>query len=1100
MENQEPIFEGFSRISKSFDDYYNDPTHPYAMVKVFIDGEELKTTFTVEFTQRTNDHDTFKIITPDDSFDSFEGYILEKSRHLFGKNVMIQFARFGKVTQTFEGIITNINNPKHDGGGYGDLHIIGAGTSILLESGKDCRSFEDKSLDQIIKEVCENYPREARVEATFNQLNLDNRFPIHYTVQYKESDYEFIKRLAKLHGEFFYYTGDKLIFGNTAQDYIKIQENSDLAEETFYASLLSQDFKYLAYNPETGEVIEQESQKVKTEFKANHFGAMAVIASRKIFPKKPVMQFNNAKNERELEKAVRLEREKRENLFFVKGKSRAPELKIGGRAELSDINGKAMETYRIIEIRHYHDGYDYYNEFIGIPDLFNASPFIDTEAFPVGEIQSARVMDNNDPKGMGRVRVQFPWQIATNQMTPWIHVVTPHAGANRGIYFPPEIGEEVLINYENNNAEKPFVMGAMYNGAEKSGYHTSGNDLKAIKTRSGIEQLYNDAEGSWKQSTPDGNFLHFDGQGNATLNVPKDLRINVGENFNINVGQNISFLVGLKAIYNIGIQMMMNTPILKYFVSDNYHLQSPKTLINGEGEIKIEAKETNVAGTQKLLIHSEESTIVNSKGLVEVKGQEGTHNDNKPLDFELSTTEEIAKAIVYFRTVEGKYDGEFGFDWNRKADNGLTKESAYQTLIKGAYRRGATQAVTETEAYGLFKDQYYQLPIRRNNVLTNETYETPVLQIFSQAFVQTLNLPKDAIEPSFKAELRVLIEIEEDLDRLEFDFNKAYFNLDKTVLKKKEKTKELIDSKEKITITCLQDLTTDLYISIYAYPKNSKDPAEKTLAGKIKVLKNDASARRHLDIVWAKVHTKIVKATLKGDCNDNEMKFLQKALHQCLTTCTISQGPLLDLTADDNFKVTTNTAKQEIYGRFIYKKEEPTNTKVVDKKINEDASGIFKYMKDEYIRQNSAYSNSMLVFAFGESTYDTYKEEKTKTNDDGDEVTNKKISTISGIANNENNVALLFLGENGGKRKEHTMAHEVLHALGLMHLHMEGDTPDYFIKNPNRAFAFKYKTTDNIMAYDVEGKTVMQWQWDIAKRDIPATNLPPVKPPKTDKK
>ena len=113
MENQEPIFEGFSRISKSFDDYYNDPTHPYAMVKVFIDGKELKTSFTVEFTQRTNDHDTFKIITPDDSFDSFEGYILEKSRHLFGKNVMIQFARFGKVTQTFEGIITNINNPKH---------------------------------------------------------------------------------------------------------------------------------------------------------------------------------------------------------------------------------------------------------------------------------------------------------------------------------------------------------------------------------------------------------------------------------------------------------------------------------------------------------------------------------------------------------------------------------------------------------------------------------------------------------------------------------------------------------------------------------------------------------------------------------------------------------------------------------------------------------------------------------------------------------------------------------------------------------------------------------------------------------------------------
>ena len=44
---------------KSYDDYFLDPDQPYAMVKVFIDGNELKAGFTVEFTQKTNDHDTF---------------------------------------------------------------------------------------------------------------------------------------------------------------------------------------------------------------------------------------------------------------------------------------------------------------------------------------------------------------------------------------------------------------------------------------------------------------------------------------------------------------------------------------------------------------------------------------------------------------------------------------------------------------------------------------------------------------------------------------------------------------------------------------------------------------------------------------------------------------------------------------------------------------------------------------------------------------------------------------------------------------------------------------------------------------------------------
>ncbi len=54
-------------------------------------------------------------------------------------------------------------------------------------------------------------------------------------------------------------------------------------------------------------------------------------------------------------------------------------------------------------------------------------------------------------------------------------------------HFIPEIGEEVLVSHESQNAEKPFVMGTHYNGSEKSSYHTSGNDKKVIHTRSGTK-------------------------------------------------------------------------------------------------------------------------------------------------------------------------------------------------------------------------------------------------------------------------------------------------------------------------------------------------------------------------------------------------------------------------------------------------------------------------------------------------------------------------------------------------------------------------------------------------------------------------------------
>ena len=54
----------------------------------------------------------------------------------------------------------------------------------------------------------------------------------------------------------------------------------------------------------------------------------------------------------------------------------------------------------------------------------------------------------------------------------------------------------MLIGFESNNAEKPFVMGAHYNGKETSGYRTAGNDKKVIHTRSGTKIILNDAEGS----------------------------------------------------------------------------------------------------------------------------------------------------------------------------------------------------------------------------------------------------------------------------------------------------------------------------------------------------------------------------------------------------------------------------------------------------------------------------------------------------------------------------------------------------------------------------------------------------------------------------
>ena len=83
--------------------------------------------------------------------------------------------------------------------------------------------------------------------------------------------------------------------------------------------------------------------------------------------------------------------------------------------------------------------------------------------------QRAIVMDNFDPDRIGRVRVKFPWQKEDNQenWSPWIRVSTPMASKDAGMLFTPLVGDEVLVDFENENVESPYVSGAFYSDSHR---------------------------------------------------------------------------------------------------------------------------------------------------------------------------------------------------------------------------------------------------------------------------------------------------------------------------------------------------------------------------------------------------------------------------------------------------------------------------------------------------------------------------------------------------------------------------------------------------------------------------------------------------------
>jgi phage baseplate assembly protein V len=74
-----------------------------------------------------------------------------------------------------------------------------------------------------------------------------------------------------------------------------------------------------------------------------------------------------------------------------------------------------------------------------------------------------RVVDVLDPEKQGRIRVDFPW-LDQGLQTDWIPVVGPLAGPDRGLYFMPEVGDEVVVGFIQGDFNHPVVLGSMWNG------------------------------------------------------------------------------------------------------------------------------------------------------------------------------------------------------------------------------------------------------------------------------------------------------------------------------------------------------------------------------------------------------------------------------------------------------------------------------------------------------------------------------------------------------------------------------------------------------------------------------------------------------------
>ena len=141
--------------------------------------------------------------------------------------------------------------------------------------------------------------------------------------------------------------------------------------------------------------------------------------------------------------------------------------------------------------------------------------------FRLPGVYVALVSDHKDPDGQGRVKIKLPW--LGDDVEIWARLATMMAGNNRGTWFIPDVGDEVLVAFEQGDVSRPVVIGAFWNGkdAPPESMDGSGNNYKkVIRSRNGVKVTLDDNDGQEQFicETPGGQKVTLkDGPGAVTI-------------------------------------------------------------------------------------------------------------------------------------------------------------------------------------------------------------------------------------------------------------------------------------------------------------------------------------------------------------------------------------------------------------------------------------------------------------------------------------------------------------------------------------------------------------------------------------------------------
>ncbi|WP_443937015.1 phage baseplate assembly protein V [Pedobacter sp. MW01-1-1] len=597
---------------------------------VYIDNKKISPVLKVNIKQYIGEHNELVLHFKHEVIQEVGLFTIDNAHHLLGRLTEVSIFDISdpyKNPLENKFIITEVKLV-NDGLAEGVLELKGLSPTILLDGAKHFESFASQNLATIINTLCK--PMEGMRTYFINTLRSNP--VIWYSSRYNESSWNYLKRLADATGNWIYCNGRGLVFGAAKNETpVPLIYGSDCTKVSL--SLLTVPVQSAVFDYNTSE--NRKAKQSAKDYNGN-IGSTAQQAysrSKRLYSFESAVPMQTFQSDQELlmAKGKAMATGKVAESYLMEAETNNFRMGIGALVDFEFMRQGASSIHpqmRIVYSEHelLINGL-YTNRFKGVSSGAESPPKLEFEQ-PVTFPMLATVVDNKDPLNQGRVKVEFiGWAHDLSyrmerQETDWIRVLSPDAGSsnlvgkNRGFVFIPELNDQVMVDFENGNPDRPFVTGSAFHGQIAAG-GAQKNHLKTIITRSGVKIQIDDEEneGSLTITDPSGNTYFMDGAGNITVSAPENININAGKDINLVAGENLNLRVGKDMDTSIGNDNTVKIVNQHQFTSNSYDqtVMANKT-IDVKGDLEQRTATTTHQATKG-------DVLIQSAGIAQVLGK-----------------------------------------------------------------------------------------------------------------------------------------------------------------------------------------------------------------------------------------------------------------------------------------------------------------------------------------------------------------------------------------------------------------------------------------------------------------------------------------------